>query len=101
MDDCDPPWVMAACWVFSGRTQTQHVPKLGYFTHMLTCSTFFGGGLGAGFPIEGGGQGGHSTMEVIPPPFEVSPPTTGAISSKLYCGFYWGKFLKFNKSDMF
>ena len=25
----------------------------------------------------------------------------GAISSKLYRGFCWGKFLKFNKSDMF
>ena len=27
----------------------------------------------SGFPIEGG-QGGHSKMEVIPPPCEVSPP---------------------------
>ena len=31
-----------------------------------TCLTPRGGG--AGFPIEGGGRGGHSTMEVIPPP---------------------------------
>ena len=27
-----------------------------------------------GFPLRGGG---HSTMEVIPPPFEVSPPLLG------------------------
>ena len=45
----------------------------------------------------------EKNFEITNPTFE----TTFMASSlrgnlpKLYCGIYWGKFLKFNKSDMF